>query len=181
MTAVPFHSPPDSIGYQENNRFRMTTARYLGQPCPIFAPLVGRYFGKNGTKLNEYGANLASELLPGQGHAALHNQLQHIVQDMMKIGNIDSTTEAANFLINKVGQPYIGDYVNHITSQPGHSKNVQDAIVLDLHATNYPTRSQIVNDSGESRSTEAIFEIKTVTICKTQNIHDNRLVNPADC
>jgi hypothetical protein len=81
----------------------MTTARCLGQPCPIIAPLVGRYFGKNGTKLDEYGANLASEPLPGCGHSTLHNQLQHIVQDMMKIGNIDSTIEAANFLINKVG------------------------------------------------------------------------------
>jgi hypothetical protein len=48
----------------------MTTARYLGQPCPIIAPLVGRNSSKNGTKLNEYGANLASEQLPGQGHTA---------------------------------------------------------------------------------------------------------------
>jgi hypothetical protein len=25
-TAVPFHSPPDNIGYQENDHFHMTTA-----------------------------------------------------------------------------------------------------------------------------------------------------------
>jgi hypothetical protein len=130
--------------------------------------IVGRCFGKNGSKLDEYGANQASESLPGQGHTALQNQLQHIVQDTMKIGNIDSTTEAANFLVNKVGQPYIGDYVNHITSQPGHPKNAQDAIVPGLRATNYPTGRHIVNDSGASRSAEAIFEIKTFTICKTQ-------------
>jgi hypothetical protein len=71
---------------------------------------------------------------------------------MMKIGNIDSTIEAANFLINKVRQPYIGDYVNRIPSQPGHPKNFRDTIVPDLHATNYLTGSQIVNDSGASRS-----------------------------
>ncbi len=98
----------------------------------------------------------------------------------MKVGNINSTTEAVNFLIKKVWQPYIGDYVNHVMSKPGHSKNVQDAIVPDLHATNYPTGSQIVNDSGASRSAEAIFEIKTFVICKTQYNHDNRLFNPAD-
>ncbi len=79
ITAVPFHSPPDNIGYQENSHFRMTTARYLGQPRPIIAPLVGRYFGNKGTKLNEHGANLASGPLPGRGHSALHNQLQHKV------------------------------------------------------------------------------------------------------
>ena len=100
---------------------------------------------------------------------------------MMKIGNIDSMIEAANFLINKAGQPYIGDYVNHVTSQPGHPKNVRVAIVPNLHATNYSTGSQIVNDSGSSRSAEAIFEIKTFTICKTQYNHVNRLVNPAGC
>jgi hypothetical protein len=132
-------------------------------------------------KIDEYRANLASELLPGQGHIALHNQFQHVVQDMMKLGNIDSITEAANFLINKVGQPYIGDYTNHLTSQPDHPKNVQDAIVPNLHATNYPTGSQIINDSRASRSAEVIFEIKTFTICKTRYDHDNRLVNLADC
>jgi hypothetical protein len=100
---------------------------------------------------------------------------------MMKIGNIDSTREAANFLINKVGQPYIGDYVNYFISHPGHPKNVQDAIVPNLHATNYLTGSQIVNNSRASRSAEAIFEIKTFTICKTQINRDNRLVNPEDC
>jgi hypothetical protein len=82
---------------------------------------------------------------------------------MMKIDNINSTTEAANFLINKVRQPYIGDYVNHVTSQPGHPKIIQDAIVPNLHATNYPTGSQIINDSGTSTSAEAIFEIKAFT------------------
>ncbi len=68
-----------------------------------------KYFSKNGTKLDKYGANLTSEPLPQREHKSLHNQLQHIDQDMMKKGNIDSVTEAANFLINKVGQPYIGD------------------------------------------------------------------------
>jgi hypothetical protein len=83
---------------------------------------------------------------------------------MMKIGNLDSMTEAVNFLIKTVGQPYVGDYVNHITSQPGHPKNAQDAIVPNLHTKKYPTVIQIVNDSRASRSAKAIFEIKTFTI-----------------
>jgi hypothetical protein len=160
----------------------MTTARYLGQPCQIIAHLVGRYFGKIRTKLDIYGANLASEPLPGLGHTALHNQLQHIVQDIMKICNIDYMTEAVNFLISKVRQPYIGNYINHVTSQPGHPKNVRDAIVSDFHhATNYPTGCQIINNSRASRSAEAIFEINTFTICKTGYNYENRLVNAANC
>ncbi len=113
------------------------------------------------------GSNLASQPQPGWGHKALHNQLQHIVQDMIKIGSIKSVTEAVTFLINKVGQPYIGDYVNHVTSQLGHPRNAQDAIVPDLHATNYPAGNQVVYDIGASRFAKAIFEVKTFTICKT--------------
>jgi hypothetical protein len=179
ITAFSFHSPPDNIGYQENDSFRMTTSRYSGQTCLIISPLVGQYFDKNRTKLDKFGGNLASEPLPGQGYTALHNQLQHIVHNMMKTGNND-LTEAVNFLINKVQQLYIGDYVNHVTSQPGHPKNVQDAIVPNLFTTNYPTGSQIVSNSGLFRSAKAVIEIKTFTICKTQYKYDNILVNPAD-
>ena len=48
-----------------DNVFQVTTTTYLGQPCPIIAPLVGRYFGKKGDKVNNYGANLATAALPG--------------------------------------------------------------------------------------------------------------------
>jgi hypothetical protein len=48
MSYVFLHSPPDHVGYMENETLRMGFARYLGQPCPVMAPMVGRYFGKTG-------------------------------------------------------------------------------------------------------------------------------------
>jgi len=180
MSAIPLHSPPDHIGYQDNDLFRMTISRYLGQKCPIIAPLAGRFFGKNNAQLDKYGTNLASAPLPGQGHKALHNKLQHILRDMMKLGNIESVLEAHNFLIDKVPQPYIGDYVNHVTQLPGHPRNARDAIVPDIHARNFPIERQPINDSGATRSADAIFEVKTFTICKSRYNHNNTLVNPAN-
>ena len=47
-------------------RLQVAFATYLGQPCSIMVPVVGRYFRKNGTELDKYGANLASACLPGQ-------------------------------------------------------------------------------------------------------------------
>ena len=62
-----------------------------------------------------YGANLRSESLPGGGRTQRHSSLQHLIQDMMRLGNIDSVLEAVNFFHGKVGQPFIGDYVHNIT------------------------------------------------------------------
>ena len=60
-------SPPDSLGYMEDPIVQVAFTTYLGQPCPLIAPVAGRYFGKTGTVLDQYGANLASAALPGQG------------------------------------------------------------------------------------------------------------------
>ena len=87
-SAVFLHSPPDQFGYIEDQIFPVAVAQYLGQPCPMMAPVVGRFFGKDGQVLDEYGANLAAASLPGQGHRALHNTLQSILQDMMKLAGI---------------------------------------------------------------------------------------------
>ena len=54
-------SPPDGIGFIKDCEFRSIVATYLGQPDPNLASLVGRYFGKKGKQLDEYGANLASD------------------------------------------------------------------------------------------------------------------------
>ena len=64
LSAVVLQSPPDAIGYMGDNVFDVVMISYLGQPCPINAPLVGRYFGKKGTKVDKYGANLAAAALP---------------------------------------------------------------------------------------------------------------------
>jgi hypothetical protein len=46
---------PDHVGYMENETLWMGFARYLGQPCPVMAPMVGRYFGQMGQQLDKYG------------------------------------------------------------------------------------------------------------------------------
>ena len=180
ISAVPLTSPPDQIGYQDNNCFQMLIARYLGQPNPLCQHLAGRFFGNNATPLDEYGANLSSESLPGRGFTKRHNDLQYLIQDMMRVANIDSVIEPVNFLLGKVGQPYIGDYVNNITSQPGNPRYARHALVPDILATNYPTGTQVVNDSGATRSANALFEIKTFTYCRTRYNHNNRNINPAN-
>ena len=65
--------------------FQVAMTTYLGQPCPIIAPLVGRYLGKKGATVDKYGVNLAAATLPGQGHSVLHNQLQSLLQAIMKV------------------------------------------------------------------------------------------------
>ena len=68
MSLVFLHSPPDHVGYMGNEPFHMGFARYLGQACPIIALMVGRYFGRNGNRLDKYGMNLSADTLPGHGH-----------------------------------------------------------------------------------------------------------------
>jgi len=144
-------SLPDHFGYMEDPHYQVTMAKYLGQPCPAMALVVGSFFGKQGTRLDKYGANLAAASLPGQGHRVLHSKLQAIVQAMMKVGGIFAEKEAVNFLLNKVGEPYITGYINHVTSHPS-ARKAPFAIVPDLHARNYPTGRQRVNNRGATSS-----------------------------
>ena len=43
-SAVFLHSPPDQFGFMEEPTFQHGFTTYLGQPCPLIAPLVGMYF-----------------------------------------------------------------------------------------------------------------------------------------
>ena len=90
MSGTWLHSPPDHFGFIEDLIFMVIIATFLGQPCPAVAPVVGRFFGKNGTRVDRYGADLASASLPGQSHRVLHNKLQSIAQEMMKLERIHS-------------------------------------------------------------------------------------------
>ena len=179
MSSMFLLSPPDHFGYMENPHFMISLATYLGQPCPVMAPVVGRFYGKSGARLDKYGANLAAASLPGQGHRALHNKLQSIVQAMMKVGGIFAEKEAVNFLLDKVGEPYITNYVDHVANHPS-ARNAPFAIVPDLHARNYPTGRQRVNDSGATMSVEALFEVKTYTACPTRYKENNATTGPAE-
>jgi hypothetical protein len=138
ISAVPLTSPPDQIGFQDNNCFQILIARYLGQPNPLCKHLAGRFFGRNATPLDEYGENLSSKSLPGRGHTKRHNDLQYLIQDMMmRLGNIDSVLEPVNFFLGKVGQPYILEIMSTISQ------------VTPLYLTSMPqTIRQVVNDRG---------------------------------
>eukprot|EP00956_Cyclotella_meneghiniana_P018561 scaffold30993_cov50-Cyclotella_meneghiniana.AAC.5 len=56
----------------------------------------------------------------------------------MKLCGILAVTEAANFLLGKVGEPYIGDYINHVSQYP-NPMTAKHAILPDIHAIDYPT------------------------------------------
>ena len=80
--------------------------------------LVDSMGRSKGTILDKYGANLDAAPLPGQGHQALYNKLQAILKSMMKLGGIHAERGAVNFLLDKVGEPYITRYVSHVSTCP---------------------------------------------------------------
>lgn len=172
-------SPPDGIGYIPDADMQMAITTYLGLPCPVMAPMVGRFFGKNGSVLDEFGANLAAAPLPGGGHRHLHNRLVSLMMEMMKTGGIQSVPEAKNFLIGKVGGAPIQRYVQHIAEQRD-VRHSPFCIIPDLHALNFPARNGTINDSGAIRAAEAIFEVKTMTACRTRYAHNNDNILPAN-
>jgi len=103
-----------------------------------------------------------------------------VTQSMMKLGGIFSEKEAANFLLDKVGEPHITSYINHVSSHP-NTKKAPHSIVPDIHATNFPVGRQTINDSGAISAAEAIFEIKTYSACNTRYKHNNNSkVKPAN-
>ena len=55
---------------------------------------------------------------------------------MMKVAGIPSEKEAVNFLLGKVGEPYIKNYVDHLASEAGR-RNSAYSIVPDITATGY--------------------------------------------
>jgi hypothetical protein len=75
MSATFLLSPLDQLGFMEDEVFQVGIATYLGQPCPLTALVTGCYFGKQGEKLDRFGANLAAASLPGHGQCSLHNPL----------------------------------------------------------------------------------------------------------
>ena len=172
-------SPPDAIGYMEDPIVQVAFTTYLGQPCLLIAPVAGRFFGKNGAVFDQFGANLAAAPLMGSGHQTLHNLLQSLVQNMRKVAGIASEKEAVNFLLDKVGEPYILRYVSHVSAAP-NARKAPHAIVPDIHALNFSTGKQRVNDSGATTTAEAFFEMKTYTACKSRYQYNNTTRNPAD-
>jgi hypothetical protein len=77
MSATFLLSPPDQLGYMEDEVFQVGIATYLGQPCPLMAPAPGCYFGKYREQLNQYGTNLAAASLPGHDIIAYTTIMNH--------------------------------------------------------------------------------------------------------
>jgi hypothetical protein len=50
---------------------------------------------------------ISRHAIPGRGHRALHDQLKHMMVSMMKVAGVQANVEAANFLNDKIGDPYI--------------------------------------------------------------------------
>ena len=98
---------------------------------------------------------------------------------MIKLGRIFSEKETANFLINKVDEPYITPYINHIAGYP-RAQQAPLAIFPNLHVFNFPGGQQTVNNSGTMSAAEAIFKVKTITACKLRYQHSNATTAPVD-
>ena len=63
----------------------------------------------------------SSASLPAQqGNRVLHNNLQSIIQVIMKLGGVYSEKEAVNFLLDKVGDPHITAYARQPCAEPSY-------------------------------------------------------------
>ena len=86
----------------------------------------------------------------------------------VKVAGIQSHMEAANFLNGKIGQPTFPTTLT--TTEHPNPKSAQHAIIPDIHAYNYPSGRQRINDSGASTTDKAFFELKTMTACVSENM-----------
>ena len=71
--------------------------------------------------MNKYGANLAAASLSGyllMGSPAYATPI-HLMQDIMKLGGIFLEKEATNVLLNKISDPFILAYIEHLTNISG--------------------------------------------------------------
>ena len=132
--------------------------------------------------IDKYGTNLSAAALAGQGHNMLHNQLQSLLQSMMKLGGILPEKEAVNILLDKVCDPYITAYVNHVSSHP-NSRNAPYLIVPDLHTRNSPTwwqewmiveRCHLQKQNSRSKRTGHTIAVIHITIRQLSNLNAKR-------
>jgi hypothetical protein len=92
---------------------------------------------------------------------------------MVKVAGVQAHVEAANFLNDKIGEPYISNYINHVTAHPSY-RNAPHAIIPNIHAFNFPFGRQRINDDSEaSMAVKSIFEVKTMTACPLQYGQEN--------
>ena len=88
----------------------------------------------------------------------------------MKLGGISSQVETVNFLLVRIVEPHITQYVNHVTLHLS-VRNAPYAILPDILAHNFPTGCQKVGHSDATTASPAIFEVKTYSACTTRYTH----------
>ena len=86
--------------------------------------------------------------LPGKGWRARHDKLESTVQQMMKLAGVSAQRQAANFMLGKVRDPYMTCYINAMAKSTNRTC-AKFALILDMHAINYPQGMHKVTDSGE--------------------------------
>ena len=90
----------------------------------------------------------------------------------MKVAGIRAVPVVANFLFDKLPELFLSRDINHIVQHP-NQRNTPHSIIPDIHAYNFPSKQQNINDSGASQTDEAIFEVKIIQACTTQYYHKN--------
>lgn len=98
---------------------------------------------------------------------------------MMKVAGIRSEKEAVKFLLGKVGDLHMKNYMSHLWSEARH-RNSSFATVPAILAFEYPAGKQILNDSGDTQSGEAFFEVKWYQANNIRYNHNNIVRKPTD-
>lgn len=99
---------------------------------------------------------------------------------MVKLGDIHSEKDAVNFILDKVWEPYITNYMNRV-SRHSNARKTPHYVVPDLRAWNFPTGKQRVNDSDTTMTAEAFFGVKTYTLRRSRyNNNNNDTTKPSD-
>ena len=118
------YSFSDHFGFVEDPVFQNDFANYLEEPCLLVVPLARMYFGPEEKHIDEYGANLVSAILPGVGWKPIHDNLESTLQDMMQLGEIHAQRQATIFLLAKVGDLCITEYINTLAKSTRKKRNI---------------------------------------------------------
>ena len=84
---------PDKHSYLGNAEFAEVASFYFGLPSPACGPLVGQNIGATRTVLHQYGNNLTTASLPGDGWRTQHDALKGGITDDLVQAQVRSTTE----------------------------------------------------------------------------------------
>ena len=76
LTAMPLHK-----NALTNREWIERTARIMGTPSPAAAPFIGQKIGNSNRRVDQFANNICSAIMPGGGHARLHDHILHTIQD----------------------------------------------------------------------------------------------------